>query len=174
MKTYHEVQIAFLRGKELPVDLTEYYGRISLYLGNAAFTLLQASNEPVVCISEALAGYDRPIPGKVADLEPGNSVRLGRNNGIEIFDREGQIDEAKLRQIWDEEMVGSLRADDYLSREHTEVLVVSSSDLIIRDLGSKNGTIVKANNIAPGAKIIPQNIPGRRGRLRLVPPAESS
>jgi hypothetical protein len=166
-----EVQIANLNGEERAINLIQYYGRIAVYLGSGAFTLLGIPEEAglrpsTVSFSERKAGYDRYILPRSAELEPGNSVRISRRRGLEIFDAQGAVDEVRMAQIYNPELQASLESDLHLSKEHLEIEVVGASDLIIRDLGSTNGTIIKYDDWTP------DETPARpvisRGHLRLV------
>jgi hypothetical protein len=168
---YDEVQIANFKGEERPINLIEYYGRVSVHLGSAAFTLLGIPEEAglhpsTVSFSEQKAGYQREILPRAAELEPGNSVRIGRRRGLEIFDQDGTIDENRMAQIYNPGLQASLRSDHHLSREHLEIEIVGASDLIVRDLGSINGTIIKHENWIPDEE--PPRPVIRRGHLRLV------
>ncbi|MDB5160683.1 MAG: hypothetical protein JWO96_63 [Candidatus Saccharibacteria bacterium] len=168
---YGEVQIANLRAEERSINLIEYYGRVSVHLGSAAFSLLGIPEEAglhpsTVSFSEQKAGYQREILPRSADLEPGNSVRIGRRRGLEIFDAQGEVDEARMAQIYNPGLQASLKSDIHLSKEHLEIEVVEASDLIIRDLGSTNGTIVKYDDWIPDEGPVKPVI--RRGNLRLV------
>lgn len=176
---FAEREIAKLVGTEKSFNLLEYYLRISVHLGSAAFTLLRTSEEleeagpSTIAFAEQLAGYQRNISMKVVMLEPGNRVRISRRNGVEIYDGGGSLDDERMQRIWDERLQESLRSDRFLSREHAEIEVVGPSDLTVRDLGSVNGTIIKADVELPERTAGPPKPPmeppdERRRHLRLV------
>jgi len=159
-----EREIARLRDAEQLFNLEEHNLRLVLFMGYSAFSLARLNHIgpkdfQTIRLSEIPTERNDSVSGKTAYLQPGNAVRFGRRHGLEIFDREGAIDEAKMKSIGALSISQRLKNDSHLSREHAEVVVIGPSEIAIKDFGSKNGTLVKD-------KV--NRRPIRRGNLTLV------
>jgi len=143
-----EREIARLRDSEQLFNLEEHSLRLVLFMGYSAFSLTRLNHIgprdiQTISLKEVPTERNGAVSSKTAHLQPGNAVRFGRRHGLEIFDREGEIDEAQMRLIGALSISQRLKNDSHLTREHAEVLVIGPSEIVIKDFGSKNGTLVK-------------------------------
>lgn len=162
-------EIARLRDSEVLVPLPEYLGYISVYLGSTAFTLMQTEERQPAGVFMANRETRRMplLSYATTTLVPGNLVRVGKINGIEIYDQRGELDDERMRQIGDYAMQRGLMSDVHLSRRHAEFYVASPAEIIVRDLGSTNETWIEADSMPePIRRLSPRRRKG--GHLRAV------
>lgn len=158
MRTLLQHQVARIQGEELGVDLREHMNEvISVHLGYTAllFTTNIPKNQPMIFGLQSKDNYLNTT-SRISVLEPGTRLQLGRMHGVEVLSTAGN--EEILGDL-DPMILETIRSDEYISREHVQVSIIGPAELIVKDLGSTNGTFIKEVVESPEY---------RRSRLRLV------
>lgn len=144
MRYSHQI-VARLQASEGSFNLRHYREQtISMRMGTVVFGLLQdeLSLPAMTLVTRELSIPDQEVSGQSVDLEPGARLRLGRIFGMELLDASGSPDNARIRELGGDILLHSLRQTDTLSRRHAQVDVIDAWTVLIKDLGSTNGTYI--------------------------------
>jgi hypothetical protein len=148
-----------IRDNAAEYDLLD--GNLALQLGHTAFELLRYHGDmPGVIFREdhqknsklfeklgVNKKYEEERPEtdyfpKGILLYAGESAEIGRKIGIKIITR-GLHPDSERTGLYDwEPFISAMQADEYMSRSHALVMALEPWKVKVRDLGSKNGTIV--------------------------------
>lgn len=150
MADMYERMLATLAGTEKAFDLREHvFGILNIYIGHTAIML--ASNVPpgTVVLSMKQNGSFGETASLLAEIVPRARVQIGRGVGVTA------MDPSTLQTInidVDPRLAEAITSDELMSELHTELFVDSPFDVVIRDMNSANGTVVKDVAETPEAR----------------------
>lgn len=103
----------------------------------------------LVLITQALPEPYGELVDKETYLKPGSRFSIGRVAGLELINPNGKEAKAEIAELGGDELQNLLSDTMELSKRHARVEVVDPWSIVVKDLGSKNGTYVLGDRHNP-------------------------